>query len=42
MNSSDDKGVGIKGWLSGKVPKAKPKESKIGPAVLDKHRRAHC
>jgi adenylate cyclase len=38
MNSSEDKGVGIKGWLSGKVPKAKPKESGTGQVVLDKRR----
>jgi hypothetical protein len=38
MNSSEDKGLGIKGWLSGKTPKAKPQESKSGQAVLDKNR----
>jgi len=38
MNSSEDKGVGIKGWLSGRVPKAKSQESTIGQPVLDKHR----
>ena len=38
MNSSEDKGVGIKGWLSGKVPKAKPQESKTEQTVLDTHR----
>jgi adenylate cyclase len=38
MNSSEDKGVGIKGWLSGKVPKVKPQESTTGQVVLDKHR----
>jgi adenylate cyclase len=38
MNSSEDKGLGIKGWLSGKVPKVKPQESKTGQVVLDKHR----
>jgi len=40
MNSSEDKGVGIKGWLSGKVPKAKPQESTTGQIVLDKQRLA--
>jgi hypothetical protein len=30
MNSSEDKDLGIKGWLSGKGPKAKPQESKTG------------
>ena len=38
MNSSEDKDIGIKGWLSGKKPKAKPQESTTGQAVLDKHR----
>jgi len=38
MNSSEDKGIGLKGWLSGKTPKAKPQESKIEQAVLDTHR----
>jgi serine/threonine-protein kinase len=38
MNSSEDKDLGIKGWLSGKVPKAKPQESRTGQAVLDKRR----
>ena len=38
MNSSEDKGVGIKGWLSGKVPKAKPQEPTTRKVVLDKHR----
>jgi len=38
MSSSEDKGVGIKGWLSGRVPKAKPQESKTGQVVLDTHR----
>jgi adenylate cyclase len=38
MNPSEDKDLGIKGWLRGKVPKAKPQESKTGQAVLDKHR----
>ena len=38
MNSSEDKELGIKGWLRGKVPKAKPQEPTTGQAVLDKHR----
>ena len=38
MNSSEDRGVGLKGWLSGKVPKAKPHESKSGQVALDTHR----
>jgi TolB-like protein/Tfp pilus assembly protein PilF len=38
MNSSEDKSLGIKGWISGKVPRAKPQESQTGQAVLDKHR----
>ena len=38
MNSPEDKELGIKGWLSGKVPKTKQKESKTGQVVLDKHR----
>jgi serine/threonine-protein kinase len=38
MNSSEDKDLGIKGWLSGKALKAKPQEPKTGQAVLDKHR----
>jgi TolB-like protein/Tfp pilus assembly protein PilF len=38
MNSSEDKDLGIKGWLSGKVPRVKPQESTTGQAVLDKHR----
>jgi len=38
LNSSEDKGLGLKGWLSGKVPKDKPQEPKSGQAVLDKHR----
>jgi len=36
MNSSEDKGLGLKGWLSGKVPK--PQEPVTGQVVLDKHR----
>jgi adenylate cyclase len=38
MNSSEDKELGIKGWLRGKVPKAKPQEPTAGQAVLDKNR----
>jgi TolB-like protein/Tfp pilus assembly protein PilF len=38
MNSSEDKELGIKGWLSGKVTKAKQQESKTDHVVLDKHR----
>lgn len=38
VNSSDDKGIGIKGWLSGQKPKAKPQDSKAEQGVLDKHR----
>jgi adenylate cyclase len=38
MNSSEDKGLGVKGWLLGRVPKAKLQESKTGQVVLDKHR----
>jgi len=38
MNSSEDKGLGLKGWLSGKVPKAKPQEPVTGQVVLDKRR----
>jgi len=38
MNSSEDKDLGLKGWLRGKVPKVKPQESKTGQVVLDKHR----
>jgi TolB-like protein/tetratricopeptide (TPR) repeat protein len=38
MNSSEDKDLGIKGWLSGKKPKVKPQESKTEQVVLDKHR----
>jgi TolB-like protein/Tfp pilus assembly protein PilF len=38
MNSSEDKGVGLRGWLSGKVPKPKPQDSTAGQTVLDKHR----
>jgi serine/threonine-protein kinase len=38
MNSSEDKDLGIKGWLSGKVHKAKQQESTTGQVVLDKHR----
>ncbi len=38
MSSSEDKSLGIKGWISGKVPKAKSPESQTGQAVLDKHR----
>jgi TolB-like protein/Flp pilus assembly protein TadD len=38
MSSSEDKGVGIKGWLRGKEPKVKPQESTTGQVVLNKHR----
>jgi len=38
MNSSEDKGLGLKGWLSGKVPKPKPQEPVTGQVVFDKHR----
>jgi TolB-like protein/Tfp pilus assembly protein PilF len=38
MNSSEDKDLGIKGWLWGKKPKGKLQESKTGQAILDKHR----
>ena len=38
MNSSEDKDIGLKGWLRGKVPKVKPQESTAGQVVLDKHR----
>jgi adenylate cyclase len=38
MNSSEDKGIGIKGWLRGRVPKVKPQEPTAGQVVLDKNR----
>lgn len=42
MNSSEDKDLGIKGWLLGKGSKVKPQEaralSKTGKAILDRHR----
>jgi TolB-like protein len=38
MNSSEDKDIGIKGWLRGKVPKAKPQEPSTTQIALDKHR----
>jgi adenylate cyclase len=38
MNSSEDRDLGVRGWLSGRVPRAKPQESKTGQAVLDTHR----
>jgi len=38
MNPSEDKDLGIKGWLVGKKSKVKPEESKTGQVVLDKHR----
>jgi TolB-like protein len=38
MNLSEDKDLGIKGWLSGKKPKGKAQESNNGQAILDKHR----
>lgn len=39
MTPSGDKGIGIKGWLSGQKPKHKPEEgARIEAAVLDKHR----
>jgi len=38
MNSSEDKDLGVKGWLLGKKPKVKTQESPTGQAVFDKHR----
>ena len=38
MSSSEDKDLGVKGWLLGKKPKVKTQESPTGQAVFDKHR----
>jgi TolB-like protein len=38
MNLSEEKDIGLKGWLRGKAPKVKPQESKTGQVVLDKQR----
>ena len=33
MSSSEDKDLGLKGWLSGETPKIKPQESKSEQVV---------
>ena len=38
MKSSEDKGLGIKGWISGPRPKGAKAESSPGPVIVDKHR----
>ena len=38
MNSSADRGIGIKGWLAGQKPKVKSSDSNIKQIALDRHR----
>ncbi len=38
MPFTDDKGIGIKGWISGQKPTPKKQQVKDAPEVLDKHR----
>ncbi len=38
MPFTDDKGIGIKGWITGSKPKARTEELKPEQVVLDKHR----
>ncbi len=35
---SDERGVGIKGWLAGQKREAKPAEARPEPVILDSHR----
>ncbi len=38
MPSTNDKGIGIKGWISGSKPKTRTEEPRPEQVVLDKHR----